>query len=187
MSLLSTFLYYTCFASAILFYGVGINQIAELSLFKTKTITYMIKIVISILLSTVLSWIVTSMILTPLHIVEVFPIVCFLIYVCITTFLEALTRLTTNKSTSEFLFSYLIIILSVMESTSLLNTLVISGSCLTALLIMMPLIYSFRERVFKDNISKEHYFCRFLLFLAILIIVISAWDIMWLNPAVIKR
>ena len=186
MSLLSSFLYYTCFASTILFYGIGINQLIDLNLFKTKTITYMIKVIISILLSTVFSWLLTSMILIPLHIVELFPVVCFLIYTCITTFMEALTRITTNKSTSEFLFSYLIILLSVMESTSLLNTLVISGSCLAALVLLCPFIYSFKERSRDDNISKEKFYSRFLLFIAILIFIISVWDVIWLNPEVIK-
>lgn len=186
MNLLASFLYYTCFASTILFYGIGINQIVDLNLFKTKSITYMIKILISILLSTVFSWLITSNILIPLHIVELFPVICFLIYICITTFLEALTRITTNKSTSEFIFSYLIIILSIMESTSLLNTLVISGSCIASLVLMCPFIYSFKERVFKDNVSKEKYYTRFLLFLAVMIFIISVWDVLWLNPEVIK-
>ena len=186
MTLLSTFLYYTCFASTILFYGIGVNQIIDLNLFQTKTITYMIKVVISILLSTVFSWLLTSMILIPLHIVELFPVVCFFIYICVTTFMEALTRITTNKSTAEFIFSYLIVLLSVMESTSLLNTLVIAGSCLAALVLLCPFIYSFKARANDDNISKEKFYSRYLLFIAILIFIISVWDVIWLNPGVIK-
>ena len=186
MIYLSTFLYYSCFASVILFYGLGLNQIVELSLFKSKSINYLLKVFISIVLSTVISWIITQYILVPVKIVELFPIVCFLVYVCITAFLEALIRITTNKSSTEFLFSYLIVILSVSESSSLLNTLVISGSCLVSLILMMPFTYSFRNRVSKDNETTDKLYVRFFLFIALLIILISVWDIMWLNPEVIK-
>jgi len=186
MIYLNTFLYYTCFASAVLFYGLGINQITELNFINRKSVNYVIKIIISIVISVVLSWIVTQMILVPLKIVEIFPLVCFLIYVCITAFLESLIRITTSKSTSEFSLSYMIIILSISESNSILNTLVIAGSCITALIIMVPLTYVFKQRFSKDNVIKEKYFPRYLLFLAIIILIISVWDVMWLNPEVIK-
>ena len=186
MIYLNTFLYYTFFASAILFYGLGINQIAELNFLKQKSVNYAIKIIISIMISVVLSWIVTQMILVPLKIVEIFPIVCFLIYICITTFLEALIRITTSKSSSEFLLSYMIIILSVSESHSILNTLVISGSCITALGIMFPLTYVFRRRYLKECSVREHYFPRYLLYITVILLIISVWDVMWLNPEVIK-
>ena len=40
MIYLNTFLYYTFFASAILFYGLGINQIAELNFMNQKSANY---------------------------------------------------------------------------------------------------------------------------------------------------
>ena len=109
MSFMTTFLYYSFFASVILFSGVGTNKILDLNLNKLKSVTYCLKIIISIMVSSILGWLITKGVLVPLKITELFPLVCFLIYICIDAFLEALIRLTTGKSAAEFIFSYLVI------------------------------------------------------------------------------
>ena len=184
MIYLSTFLYYVCFASVILIHGIGTNKVVDLNYNKLTSVIYCGKIIISILLSSMLSWFVTKGILVPLKLTELFPLVSFLIFICINAFLEALIRITTGKSATEFVFSYLVILLSVAESTSFLNTLVISASCICSFALTIPFILAFKTR--NNGISTEKYFCRLFLFIAILIFVISAWDVMWFNPEVLQ-
>jgi len=184
MSFLSTFLYYICFASVILMYGIGTNKILDISFSLIKNITYSAKILISILLSILVSWFVTKGILVHIHLAELFPLVAFLIYICINTFLEALLRLTTGKSTAEFIFSYLVIILAISESTSFVNSLIITLCSISSFVLIIPLILAFRKR--NNDISRDKLFCRLFLFLAIIILTISVWDIMWINPEVLQ-
>lgn len=184
MIFLNTFLYYVCFASVILIYGIGTNKVFELNLTKLKSVTYCIKIIISILLSSIISWFITKGILVPIKMAELYPLVCFLVYVCINTFMEALIRLTTGKSATEFVFSYLVIILSIAESTSFVNTLIILFSCICSFIFTIPFISAFKQR--NSDTIPEKYYCRLFLYIAILILVISVWDVMWINPEVIQ-
>ena len=184
MTFLNTFLYYVCFASVILIYGIGTNKVLDPDLKKLRDITYCIKIMASIMISSIISWFVTKGILVPLKIAELFPLVSFLIYVCINTFLEALIRLTTGKTATEFIFSYLVIILSISESTSFITTVIISLSCIVSFVLSIPFIFAFKHR--NNDAIAEKYYCRLFLYIAILILVISVWDVMWINPEVIQ-
>ena len=182
MIYLESFLYYIFLSSTVLFYGVGINRVAEIG-FKTNiNVTFYVKFILSIFISAVLSWLVTYCILLPIGSIELFPITTFLIYVCINTFLEALVRITTGKSTSEFILSFAIILLSIFESSSIINTILICGSCLAAILILVPFIIAFRKRVYpNEKYISEKYYAVFFIFLAIMVIIFSIWDISWLN------
>ena len=184
MSFLSTSLYYICFASVILIYGIGTNNVIELDNTKVKNLTFCTKVLISILISSMLSWFVTKGILVPLKLAELFPLVSFLIFILINAFLEALVRLTTSKSATEFVFSYLVIILSVSESISFINTVIISLSCILSVVFLIPFIMAFKRSNYKSDTEK--YFCRLFLYIAILILIISVFDVLWFNPGVIK-
>ncbi|MCR4901095.1 MAG: hypothetical protein K5907_09815 [Treponema sp.] len=184
MNFLNTILYYICFASVVLIYGIGTNNVIDLRMQKLNDITYAVKLFISILVSSMLSWFVTKGLLVPLKLTELFPLTSFLIFICINAFLEALVRLTTKRSSTEFVFSYLVIVISVFESTSFINTVAISVSCICSFLFIIPFILAFRRNNGKQN--TESYYCKLFLYIAILILVISVFDVMWLNPGVIK-
>jgi len=182
MIFLNTFLYYVCFASAVLIYGIGTNKAVDLNLNKVTSIIYCGKIIISIMVSAMLSWLLTQGVLVPLKLTELYPLVCFLIYLCINVFLEALIRLTTGKSATELVFSYLVIVLSIGESSSFANTVTIAFSCLASFAFTVPLLLAFKKR--NNGTTPEKYFCRLFIYIAILILVISVFDIMWLNQEV---
>lgn len=184
MTFLNTFLYYVCFSSVILIYGIGSTKVFDLNLTRLKSISYCSKVLLSILLSSILGWLVTKGILVPIKMTELFPLVSFLIYICINTFMEALIRLTTGKSATEFVFSYLVIILSIAESTSFVNTIIITLSCICSFALTIPFIFAFKQR--NNEVTEEKYYCRLFLYIAILILVISVWDVMWINPEVIQ-
>ena len=184
MNYFEAFLYYSFFATVILFTGIGTNKLLDSKFDKLKNITYCGKILLSILLSSLFGWLITKGILVPLKITELFPLVCFLIYICIDAFLEALVRLTTGKSSAEFIFSYLLIILSISESLSIVNTLIISTGSIIATLGMIPFIMAFRKR--NADTKSDLIFCRLLLYFALLILGLSSWDIAWINPEVFQ-
>ncbi|MCR4953166.1 MAG: hypothetical protein K6A43_03745 [Treponema sp.] len=184
--ILNTFLYYLCFASAVLFCGIGSTKIVEFSKFTATTLAFFVKLLLSLSITVILGWLVTNKILVPLDMVELYPMVCLFIYVCINTFTEVLVRITTGIDSAEFIVSFLIVLLTVSESLTILDVFIISGSCILSLLALLPLVYSFRSRITTEIGMKEKYYCRLFLFLALLIFIISAWDSMCINPEVIK-
>jgi hypothetical protein len=184
MNYLEAFLYYSFFATVILFTGIGTNKLLDSHFDKLKSITYCSKIILSIILSSLFGWLITKGILVPLKITELFPLVCLLIYICVDAFLEAIVRLTTGKSSAEFIFSYLLIVLSISESLTIVNTLVITTGSLIAFLGMIPFIMAFRKR--NCDTKSDIIFCRLFLYLALLILALSSWDVSWLNPEVFQ-
>lgn len=187
MIYIETLLYYTLFASSVLIYGVGINRIVEVGISKFSNILYYVKAIISILSTAMLTWLITHYILLPINLIEVFPLVAFLLFVCINTFIEALIRLTTGKATTEFVISYLIIILSVCESVTFLDTIIICVSCFIAILLLFPLSITFKKRLCSNGqLLDEKYYSFFFIYLAVIIIILSVWDIGWLNTGVIQ-
>ena len=182
-----TFLYYSLFSSVVLIYGIGLNKIAEIGIVKFKETIFYVKCAIAIISSSVISWLITYYILVPLKITELYPLVCFIVYAAISTFLGAIVRLTTGHKTTEFAISYLIIILSIAESSSLLFTLFISMCSLLSMLIIIPFSLTFRRRLCSNGrLLDEKYYSLYFLFLAVFILLLSVWDIVWLNPEVLK-
>ena len=78
-----TFAFYTLFCSDVLIYGVGINKIADFQTGAKQNITFFTKIVLSIFITTIISWGVISTVLVPLKLIELYPVVSLLIFVCI--------------------------------------------------------------------------------------------------------
>lgn len=187
MIYLYTFLYYALFSSVVLIYGIGLNKIAEIGIVKFKETIFYIKCAISIVSSALISWLITNYLLVPLKITELYPLVCFIVYASISMFLGSIIRLTTGRITSEFAVSYLVILLSIAESTSLLYTLFISLTSLLSMLIIIPFSLTFRRRVCSNGqLLDEKYYSLYFFFLSVLILILSVWDIVWLNQEVIK-
>ncbi len=182
-----TFLYYALFSSVVLIYGIGLNKIAEIGIVKFKEPIFYIKCAVSIISSSVISWLITYYLLVPLKITELYPLICFIVYASISTFLGGIVRLTTGRITSEFSVSYLIILLSVAESSTLLFTLFISLASLLSMIIIIPFSLTFRRRVCSNGrLLDEKYYSLYFFFLSVLILLLSVWDIVWINPEVIK-
>lgn len=186
MNIVSCFLYYILFASSILIYGIGLNQTVEIGNSKFENFTSILKVLLSIYSTSILAYLITTKILIPIGLLELFPLICLLLYITINSFLEALIRITTGTSSSEFIISWLIIIISVTESTSFINSLIICTSCLIAFAFVTPFVYAFRKRIYVEERLKERHYSLIMFFLFILLLAISAFDIGWMNPGVLK-
>lgn len=184
--ILNTFLYYIFFSSSVLMLGIGIDKISETSFFNHKSVIFFLKVLFTIFLSSLLSWITTQYVLIPLKLQELFPIITFFIFSCISAFIESLIRITTKKSTTEFVVSFLIILLSVSESSSILFPLIISASCSISLFLTIPFINTFKKSILKKEKYEKNYFTILFLFLAFLIMIISVFDVAWLNQEVLQ-
>ncbi|MBS7258190.1 MAG: hypothetical protein KIG63_07055, partial [Methanobrevibacter sp.] len=66
----------------------------------------------------------------------------------------------------------------------LINTILICFSTMIGMLIFIPFVYSFRKRNLKNIEQPEVYMSRLFVFIAIIILMISSWDFMWINPEV---
>ena len=139
MIYLDTFLYYSVFASSVLIYGIGVNKIIEVEITKDINVLNYLKAIISILSTSMLVWLITNYILMPINLIEFFPLLALLLFVAINTFVEGLMRLTTGKSYSEFIISFLIVLLSIFESSSS-NTpgMPITGAVFFSLFVVFP-------------------------------------------------
>ena len=187
MIYIDTFLYYTIFSSVVLIYGIGINRLAEFGNTQFNHILFSLKIILSIFGTVVLSWLVTKYVLAPIKLIELYPLMALLIFISLNAFLEALIRLTTGTSTTEFIISFLIVLLALSESTSIIDCIIICVSCLASILLLLPVIFTLKARIICNGRKiNERFYSIFFMFLALLIIIISVWDIMWLNPGVIK-
>lgn len=187
MIYINTFLYYTLFSSVVLIYGIGINRIAEVGVSKFFDFIYYVKSAFSIFFTSIASWFIVQYILIPLNLIEIYPLICLVVFITISSFLEALVRLTTGITSTEFVVSFLVVLLSITESTSIANTILICLSSFTALLLLIPLSLTFKKRVCSNgHFLDEKYYCLFFIFLAIIILAMSTPDFSWLNSEVIQ-
>lgn len=187
MIYIDTFLYYTLFSSILLFYGIGLNQVSEIGEQTNITIIFFLKSILSIFSTSILTYLVVAFILLPLELIEIFPIICLLIFVTFNSFAEGLVRLTTGTSTTEFLISFLIVLISIFQSSSILDTMVICFSCISGILLLIPFINVLKNKITnKDNSYVEKNICTFLILVAILILIISVFDVSWMNRGIIK-
>lgn len=177
------FIYYTFICSSVIFFGIGLNRSIEITARSLKlNMKMMLKALIAILLSIVFTYLITEYFLIPIKVSELFPLIALLIFLCVNTFVEALVRITTNTSTSEFSISWLVILLSIYESSTLLEAMIISLSCMLSFQLMLPIVYCFQNVIYLKNYENQER-KRILIFLSIvvLMLVMSVCDITWFN------
>lgn len=181
-----TFAFYTVFCSAVLVYGIGVNKVADFRHNTKANFTFFTKMILSIFVTAILTWEFIKFILVPLKLVELYPIISFLIFVCLNVLFEITVRIATRIKTSEFIVSYLIVLLSISESSSLVDVIVICVSCFLSFLILFPFVTAFQKKI-AENGQKINlkYYSLFFLFIALLVLAISAFDVSWLNKGVI--
>jgi hypothetical protein len=186
--MIDTIFYYLFYCSAVLVYGIGLNRTAVLSRSMDKTLFLLIiKMIITILCSTALTWVVILELLVPADLVELFPLAALLILLAVSVFVEILIRITTGFRTSEFAVSYLILLLSLNESTEVVNSLVIASGCILSFVIILPVLFALRKRIEvarprNDKIKKKSLI---MITMAVIVIVLGVWNVSWLNQGVL--
>lgn len=182
-----TFFYYTFICSAVLFYGIGLNR-ATLVTGVRDIAGLLVKILLTVFSTSVLTWLFICYILNPLGLIELYPLIALLIFLVISIFFETIIRITSGKSLSEFSISYLIVILTLNESTSIFDVLLINACCVLSFVLVIPVLKVIkRKNSYIGNISI-HANSRTLMLISIALLIMSmaVFNVSWLTPGVIK-
>lgn len=187
MMLLSGILYYLFFSSSVLMYGIGLKKIIISSNQNEHNLLFYIKSLITVTLSSFLSWLFIKYLLIPANMIELFPLICLFIVIIIGVFCETLIRLTAHISAAEFSISFLCVLLSVNESTTMLQSVVYSSLCLTSCYFFIPLIMVIRKRIsYAEPHKNFSHGSLIFISLAIILLVFVSFDISWLSPGGVK-
>ncbi|MFA6936770.1 MAG: hypothetical protein WCQ67_00905 [Treponema sp.] len=185
--MISIILYYLIFTSSVFIYGIGINKATLISESPKHIFLNIVKMVITVSSSSVLTYLLTEWLLVKVNLVELYPFLAVLIFSSLSVFVESVIRITAKTNTAEFAVSVLCVILSVNESSTILESLVISIACSLSFYLSVPFIFSIKKRI---EISRPSDFFEnsSLIFISIAVIIISflAWNVSWLNMGVNK-
>lgn len=187
--MIHTVLYYFLYTSAVWIYGIGLNRSNVYSENPKNVLFYAIKIFSTVLITAVLTWLVNAKILVPVRLAEVYPFVAVLIFIVVSVTGESVVRFLglSKHNSSEFAVSILIVILSVNESVTLLNCIIVALCCILSFFCIVPILYSIRRRIYISHPGDEFKNSSLLLIsVSILIIMLLVWNVSWLNPGVLK-
>ena len=185
MKTLDAIFFYTVHCSAVLVYGVGILQEAETSLSRKKTALTALKSLACSLATVSITFSINKMLLSPLGLVELYPLAALLLWTAFSFFLEILLQLTTKKPAAEFAVSYLTALLALNESASLLGAIAITFCCWAGYYLLIPLLRSFTSKmvgVKNTDTFRQKIFV--FLCMAVLLLALYALNISWLNAGV---
>lgn len=184
-----TLLYYFLFTSAVWMYGIGLNRSNVYSEKPKNYFFYALKITITVLLTSMLTWLINTKLLIPVGLGELYPFVAVLIFITISVTVESLVRFAglSKFSTSEYAVSILIVFLSVNESVGFVNCIIVALCCILSFFCIVPILYSIRRRIYISHPGDEFKNSSLLLIsISILIVMLLVWNVSWLNPGVLK-
>ena len=186
--MINTILFYTFFSSAILIYGIGLNTATIVCDSLKKLTLPFIKIIATVFSSASLTWVIVKFILVPLNLVLLYPFIAILIFFALSVFFESLIRIVTGTVTSDYNFSFLVCLLALNESTNILDVLLICFSAFLSFILLLPLLYSLKNKIDILGNTTIHGNRKSLLLISIAIIIMALLfgNVSWLNPGVLK-
>ncbi len=185
--ILYNFFYYLICASAVLFYGIGINRAVLLSRKPKHLVADCIKMLITVESSATLSYLILSKALVKADLAELAPFVAVMIFSVISVFVEATVRIITRKSMAEYTVSILCIILSLMESFTLAECVLNACFYVLTFYLLIPVFVAVRKRIELSYPAKDFKNLS-LLFISIAVIVLAllTYNVSWLTPGVLQ-
>lgn len=110
--------------------------------------------------------------------------VCILIFLLVSVFLEVLIRLTVHSYMTEFTVSFLCILLAINESLTIVEAILFVICCLTSFYVLVPVLSALRRR--NEHASSLPVFKNSLILfsLAILMFFVLVFDVSWLNGGI---
>ena len=171
---------------SVFLYGIGLNRAVIISSSPKGLALSFMKSLFAAVSAVALSYLVIQNLLVPLSLQELFPLVCILIFLIVSVFIEVLIRLTVNSTITEFSVSFLCVLLAINESLTLVEAILFVMCCLTSFYILIPVLAALRRRnehasplpVFKNSLI--------LFSLAILILFVLVFDASWLNGGIAR-
>lgn len=182
----SSLIFYIFSASCILVYGIGLKDLL-LAVDNPKNVFfYFLKTLFSSISAIVLTWIITTYVLAPKNLTDMFPFFLIFISLAFSILFSFLCKLIFKREINEFLLSFFITFLAVNEGTTLPQAILIGSIVSGAFYLLIPFLYSIKYRI---NISLVNIDLKkgaiILLSIGILLILLFAYNISWFNFEVV--
>ena len=159
--MLGLILYYIVSASAMLFYGIGINRTISLNEDYSSLSLAFFKGLLTSSSTCAVSYLVITWLLTSCGLEELFPIVVILVYIIFLLLVEIFVGIGIRKSGAEFAIPLLSVILGLNESLTIAHAVVITCCCICSFYTMLILLIS----------------------LSVIVLAFCAWNASWINLA----
>lgn len=178
----SVIIYYLLSASAVLFYGIGINKsISHDSNFSSAFLTC-IKSVFSASSTAAVSYLLVNWLLVDIQLEELFPFITTLVYILFATLVEIFIGVGIRQSPVDFSIPLLSVFLGLNEGLGIGSAVVIACTCIISFYCMVIIFHCVRERIsFYTVEGGLKTYCVLLLCLAVLMTAISGINISWIN------
>lgn len=178
----ATIVYYFLSASAVLFYGIGINKsISYADSFSSSVLTC-IKSLCATSASTAVTYLFVNWLLVPVGLSELYPFFATLIFILFTTLTEIFVGVGIRQSPMDFSIPLLSVILGIGEGISLGTAVVIACTSILSFYSMAIVFHCVRERAsFYTDEGGLKMYCVLLLCLALIMIAISGFNVSWFN------
>ena len=178
----ATIIYYLLSASAVLFYGIGINKsISHDDSFSSSFLTCF-KSVFAASSTTSVSYLLINWLLVPVNLTELFPFVATLIFILFSTLTEIFIGVGIRQTPIDFSIPLLSVFLALFEGISLGSAVIISATSIVSFYLMVLVFHCVRQRVsFYTVEGGLKIYCVFLLCLAVVMIAICGVNVSWFN------
>ncbi|MBP5251785.1 MAG: hypothetical protein J6Z17_05160 [Treponema sp.] len=183
--MLSNILFYVVSSSAVLVYCLGINRAALFSQSPRLIPVKFIKMILTVTPVCALSYLFTAKLLVRADLSELYPFVALLIFILISVFIESIVRITLRTTTADYALSYSFVLLSLAESSSIAECILIACISSAAFFLLIPFLVAIRKRSSADGKSFKDLFIVYI-GIAVIMIITLAWNVSWLNPGAIK-
>lgn len=171
--MLSLFLYYILFSSTILVYGVGVSKCIVLCDNLSALRLNFIKILLTLVITSISAYAICARFLVPLNLGDLYPLVAAVVLLVAAIFFETMIRITTNDTTSDFGFTYLVVLLALNESQSMLEAIFITLASLISFILLLLVTHVIKCSFYATK-SKVALRPLIMVVLAILLVVISS-------------
>lgn len=182
--MISLFFYYIFFSSAVLYYGIALNRITISINWSLNTVLLQLtKMFFSIVPTTIVIFLISNTVLVRVRLVTLMPFIALMFFIAIASFIEMIIRITLQKRIAEFSVSYLIILLTLYESTSVADACLIPICAILSFAISIGLLHvvtanTMRPEKYNDYSPKKSLA---IFSLAIIIIATLAFEVSWFN------
>jgi len=178
----SVIIYYILSASAVLFYGIGINKsISHSESFSSSTLTC-VKSLCSASSTVAVTYLLDNWLLVSVQLSELFPFLAAMIFILFTTLTEIFVGIGIRQSPIDFSIPLLSVFLGLGEGISLGSCVVIACTCIISFYCMVIIFHCVRERVcFYSSEGGLKSYCILLICLAVIMVAITGFNISWFN------
>lgn len=180
--MIATLVYYLFSASAVLFYGIGINKSISHSDTFSSTFLTCIKSLGSASSATAVTYLLVNWLLVPVQLSDLFPFIATLVFILFTVLTEIFVGVGIRQSPIDFSIPLLSVFLGISEGISLGLSVVIACTSILSFYCMVLIFHCVRERVsFYTADRGLKTYCVLLLCLALIMISITGFNVSWFN------